>query len=396
MLYLVFPKVFEWKLFLLSAGPRIIFLYPLHELTETWVIGLHHTDMPVYFLTCVVGDSDIGFNREYADMIMHAKEYFSNEIFSQFKFVLCGTCGGSNTNAQQEIGDTYLIRKAIKFDRGEINSDFNFRIDVTKSVVSQDNTNYTYYSTLSKAVTLSSNYLFHADIRTIDNNVKDEIMDKFSIDIAQENIVCEMETYDFFAVCHQKNLSQYSCLRVISDIYGRNLFHVLNAQLDKLKIEKIQKNQSYDVSKIQRLVRKSLDMRQLVESVYKLAATNLQLYGYRMFDESLDLHRERLGLSRIQNMNDLDSDEASSQDYLSIFDCKALNPDYDDKYRQHLIFTVNKNILLLNNYGNDVKCADGYAIGILKLMEDEIKNSIIQLRTSLVSPRFLIKRKLRG
>jgi len=107
MLFLVFPKPFERNLFVQALHQQKeklqLVLVPIHEMLayNGVLIGVTQKTpsadsySTLWFFTAVIKDSDIGFHKEFTGLLSFLKTRFPTVAF---RFVLCGTSGGSGGN----------------------------------------------------------------------------------------------------------------------------------------------------------------------------------------------------------------------------------------------------------------------------------------------------------
>lgn len=197
MLFLVFPKAFERNLFMMAtlfpdSGFQIVYLHKIFELNdfEAMVVGLrdYEEKQTFYFITSVVGSSDIEFNFSFQQLLDNSQKHFGEKM-KKFMFVLCGTCGGCHSDERQKLMQVYQIKEAKKFDRGNIEKipsdlisssksmySLNIRKDriLTETVSMRSIVNVT---EIPEAIAYSSNFVVECDLN---NFIEDTMGDRKS------------------------------------------------------------------------------------------------------------------------------------------------------------------------------------------------------------------------
>eukprot|EP00516_Mucochytrium_quahogii_P013363 CAMPEP_0203791592 /NCGR_PEP_ID=MMETSP0100_2-20121128/4726_1 /ASSEMBLY_ACC=CAM_ASM_000210 /TAXON_ID=96639 /ORGANISM=" , Strain NY0313808BC1" /LENGTH=449 /DNA_ID=CAMNT_0050694939 /DNA_START=122 /DNA_END=1468 /DNA_ORIENTATION=+ len=255
MLFLIFPKEFEKQLFLASKKPKdskcpdseevkVTFFSDFPALPRTSVVGLRRGDKQLFVMITHVDESDIGFNIAFNEYLREVQAEFGSNS-ERFTYVLCGTCGGSKVDYDNEaiktnLGSCFIVDYALKFDRGHLDEASYegecacdrekvavFNVDrsrtVQRSATFQEQDGRV-ISNFSRAIALSSNFLMRYDPRVFSKDLTLPTNCPRSVgypgQVVSETafaVIAEMETFDFFALIESNRLHA-TCLRVISDI----------------------------------------------------------------------------------------------------------------------------------------------------------------------------------
>lgn len=282
---IIFPKLFECKAFLksllqafivskdsvreitsildavnLSKSFNIVVLKPkswndrafdefkkYYKIDEKAYATLFEMNLKIH----VAGDSDIKFQEYLWKNRNNWQE--KNELL-----ILTGSCGLVNYNPEKKmnINDTYIVDRALKIDRGNINSHkqstnefkVHFRedqLDYSKRNLKNGGklivtTNHVY---LAPQLPLLNGYLVHVWNELHDLQIPNpEIeIERYEKDL-HENVLVDMETYDFMSFCESERLKNYRIVRIVSDIADANYYedylqrcHFLNEDLLTIK-----------------------------------------------------------------------------------------------------------------------------------------------------------------
>jgi len=236
MLFLIFPKEFEFELFVYSIGDNLKYFNCYDFKFNCFVLGIYNDDDVVYMLACFIEESDIGFNNIFRERIGEMKKYIP---LNEHTIVLCGTCGGSANDDNNEIGECFQIIKAYKYDRGTIEkiSANTFKLNINNDDVLEENSRMFKYSDVSTTYCLSSNYVINCNVKEF---IKESCTDLYNI-VKDKHVVAEMETYDFFHICNKNNIDRYYCIRIISDLPDGQDFEFINEQLNNFDMNMVLK-----------------------------------------------------------------------------------------------------------------------------------------------------------
>ncbi len=223
MLWLIFPKSFERNLFLLELSDLRILEFVsevenMGKVCETLAVYIRTKQGGAWMLMTVIGASDIEFNSGFASFIFEASK--ARFLTWHYHFVLCGTCGGS-MSLGHNLGDTFFVSKAHKWDRGSV--DIELKISIKGALSAEHSPPSIFVPNITQAVALSGNFLLNCDPAVLAKKLG-----------VHGSVVGEMETYDFFAVARLLAFKDFSCLRIVSDVFGK-LDGLNNHILNQLK-----------------------------------------------------------------------------------------------------------------------------------------------------------------
>ena len=274
MLVLVFPKDFEFNLFLLSCGNHVIHFSSFYHsgISNTFVLGLFDKSIStksIWLLVTFINDSDINFYTLFGEYLNVFKSHFK-EKFSSFRFVVGGTCGGSGF---PELRQSFRVVTAYKIDRGIMtNSNNVFTVVLDPKLELSTNSKiepYIALPTTETAIIVSCNFLFPSTVIPPD------------ISKTSKHSLADMETYEFLTACKEAGVNSYTALRIVSDVpdwqphvdeivsYIKNNLEVIGlADTVVLQKDALQKNPLPD---IMRCHRKCLSMVTLKKAVIELA-----------------------------------------------------------------------------------------------------------------------------
>ncbi|GAM28762.1 hypothetical protein SAMD00019534_119380 [Acytostelium subglobosum LB1] len=202
MLYLIFPKLFEFYKFLsyllhsdycvvndikqVDAYEYRIFLYRLDRSKQRQ----SSLQLPIY----LINDSDINFYGIFSKLATNPDH----------TYILIGSCGSGNL---EDFGNLHVVERAVKGDRG--------RLDARQLFT---------YETDSKKITSRQHCLWPADMNSFHQSGM-ELRQACSTNFMNTNIITEsfknylfdMETFDFYDICTNQSISMYSCVRFVTD-----------------------------------------------------------------------------------------------------------------------------------------------------------------------------------
>ena len=211
MLVLVFPKDFEFNLFLLSCGNHVIHFSSFYHsgISNTFVLGLFDKSISsksIWLLVTFINDSDINFYTLFGEYMNVFKSHFK-EKFPFFRFVATGTCGGS---VFSELRQSFRVVTAYKIDRGVMKNTNNIITIVLDPDMELSTTckiePYIALPTTETAVIVSCNFLFPATV------IPPEITK------TSKHSLGDMESYEFLTVCKEAGVNSYTALRIVSDV----------------------------------------------------------------------------------------------------------------------------------------------------------------------------------
>lgn len=269
MIFLVFPKRFEMLNFILRCylEKKVLFLFKDNEIDDMYLVRLELSlgdDTFHVFVYCVfLEQSDISFNLAFHEKLRVILTTKQKIKMCDVYCILCGTCGADSSSF--DIGDTVFIKEAIKFDRGFIDADF--KVDLSMSKFLRLSTALVTENNFSEAIALSSNYISHLSTEAFQA--------KFGI---TSPCVFEMETFDFFSVCHLNDIRHFAAFRIVSDSFNDKTEEIRSLDLlnhfaatKDIKIRLWANKQKQDFpEEIKRLNRKLLDMSNLVAALEKV------------------------------------------------------------------------------------------------------------------------------
>jgi len=202
MIIFIFPKQFEFNLFLISIRPRIIIIRQLIKIENTFLILYTYKNKNIFCLCILINNSDIKFNLILNNIIDQLKADFADielgkRMFDWCQFILIGTCGGDI------IGNVYQTKTAIKYDKGELKIGNIFVQRKEKELTINDKFDDRLFVDIiiEKRKIMSGNLLVHFNF------------------IQDDNVVFDMETYDFYSICNYKSIKNYTTFRIVSDTF---------------------------------------------------------------------------------------------------------------------------------------------------------------------------------
>jgi hypothetical protein len=248
MIVFIFSKYFEFYKFVAFLYKcDHVFLMNVNKLSDYEVsfIFYYKNKNEIIQLNClIINDSDINFYSIISKLLNEKNK----------KYILIGSCGSYHYN---ELKKLCFIEKSFKIDRGILikNNVFKIREDkITTREPKLDFLTKNYYEMLN------TKNIIKLKNSTSSNYIVDNLIDNKYI-----NYVADMETYDFYDVCLKNNISQYYCVRFITDIYRQEEQSKLN-YLDNLKMCLNEKDfrflyldlQNFELEDIKKLIRLSI------------------------------------------------------------------------------------------------------------------------------------------
>uniref|UniRef100_A0A7S2ABH4 Uncharacterized protein n=1 Tax=Stereomyxa ramosa TaxID=1078864 RepID=A0A7S2ABH4_9EUKA len=312
MISLVFPKFFEFFKFF-NHLLQNHFLFDISYKNDCYYLFVNNR-YPFIVNCYVVGDSDIEFN-QLISKIIHGKNHD--------KLILIGSCGSDN---EKNLGKMFLVKKAIKGDRGTLDSNNVFRIRKDKL--------------------LETNYkINHDDLLRLACDQKNIISTNFLneniIDNSFEGNLFDMETFDFYDICDTNDIKEYYSLRFVTDLVLPIGGNINIEDYKEIIINNDSKNEKlHDLGDFKSLrdLKKYYRMRCALEKVWnsllnlKFQSTKLHLVNTNsiQFYEGYFRRIYNKLLSKIENTK-YQSELKMEEDYLDHYNKKRKNEDEIEK-----------------------------------------------------------------
>jgi len=156
------------------------------------------------------------FSINFNNFLIKLRNAYPSE-FDYFEFLNIGSCG-SNTF---ELNSYHFIDRAIKYDRGVLGNGSLFQIRKDKIITTEiKSQSYFDYKTI-----LSGNFLFElfedkVHCNQILSEINEELINRKINQI--NNILADMETFDFIKVCEVNNANCLGGFRIVSDDGKKN------------------------------------------------------------------------------------------------------------------------------------------------------------------------------
>ena len=213
MLILVFPKSFEFYKFLCYLLGKSDFSLYDFKATDEYEYTLHVMERQrqtsdsadrlsssargFCIRVLLIGDSDINFYSIFSKLADAVKGNL---------YLLVGSCGSPILHDLKHI---FFVETAVKGDRGKLDKDSNFSwINKADKIASRSHGLWKIDCDLLEHIKVSKRLICSTNF--LNENCIDEKFEK-------EKFLFDMETYDFFDICHKEEVPRYGCIRFVTD-----------------------------------------------------------------------------------------------------------------------------------------------------------------------------------